>query len=79
MEWLFERTIEAAAWVAFIFCVVFSIDGIWSFALWAMSLGKDGGHLSHAAYAARGFIGAALAVGVLACIDRYVFDLPADE
>ncbi len=83
MDWLFERTIELAAWVAFILCVLFLCDSIWMLAIWARSLGGDGvnvvdpsGFLAQSGQAAIKFVGAAVAMGVLACIDHYVFDIP---
>ena len=76
MEWLFERTIEVAAWFAFVLALIFCGGAVWSFILWARSSGADAQLLVKAGYAAGGFIASAIALGSLACIDRYVFDLP---
>lgn len=79
MAWLFERMIELAAWVAFILGVIFLIDAVWLLVLWAQSLRSDEPApmlLMDSAQAAAAFVLSALAMGALACIDRYVFDLP---
>lgn len=82
MEWLFERTIEIAAWVAFILGVVFLVDAGYLLVQWALSLGGEEPAarelLGQAGYAAACFVASALALGGLACIDRYVFDLPEE-
>lgn len=85
MDWLFERTIELAAWVAFILCILFFCDAIWMLVLWIQNLGgaeinavNPGGFLAQSGQAAAKFVGAAIALGVLACIDHYVFDLPEE-
>ncbi|MAT70304.1 MAG: hypothetical protein CMJ58_12365 [Planctomycetaceae bacterium] len=82
MEWLFERTIELAAWVAFILGVVFLCDAGYLLFQWVQSLGGDAPSrelLGQAGYAAACFVASALALGALACIDRYVFDLPEES
>jgi len=83
MDWLFERTIELAAWVAFILCAVFLCESIRLLVLLAQNLGGQagnpldpGGYLALSCQAAARFVGSAIALGVLACIDHYVFDLP---
>ncbi len=79
MAWLFERMIELAAWVAFILGLIFLIDAVWLLVLWAQSLRTDDPAptlLMDSAHAAGAFVASALAVGALACIDRYVFDVP---
>ncbi len=81
MDWLFERMIELAAWVAFIMGIVFLCDAIWMFALWVRNFGGEEsiGYLTKAGQASASFVGSAVALGVLACIDRYVFDLAEEE
>ena len=76
MAWLFERTIETAAWVAFILGVVFLCESVWMLVEWARNLRTDGGtdHLWQSGRAAASFVAATLAMGLLACIDHYVFD-----
>jgi len=78
MAWLFERTIELAAWVAFILCVVFLCDAVYLLIKWVQSLSDEPAQtlLLQSAQAAGAFVLSALAMGALACIDRYVFDLP---
>lgn len=86
MDWLFERTIELAAWVAFILCAIFLADSAYMLFLWVQSL--SGGeainavdtsqHLANSGQAALKFVGTAIAMGILACIDHYVFDLPEE-
>ena len=77
MEWLFERTIELAAWVALLMCIVLFGACIAALGTWIGSLFNVPDHsmLWSALYAATGFVGFALALGALASIDRYVFDL----
>ncbi|MCA9236330.1 MAG: hypothetical protein KDA44_12730 [Planctomycetales bacterium] len=82
MEWLFERTIELAAWVAFILGAVFLVDAGYLLVQWAMSLRDEIPSrelLGQAGYAASCFVASGLALGALACIDRYVFDLPQEQ
>ncbi len=81
MAWLFERTIELAAWVAFILGVVFLVCAGYYFVhgvkLWWEGNGVEAPDLlMQACLSASWFVLSALAVGALACIDRYVFDLP---
>ena len=81
MDWLFERTIELAAWVAFILAIVFLCDAIWMLFQWLRDFRAEGSanYLARSGQAAIKFVGSALALGILACIDRYVFDLLEDE
>jgi Na+-driven multidrug efflux pump len=81
MAWLFERMIEAAAWVAFILGLVFLADAVILLIQWARSWGDsaDTALLAQSGTYAAMFVAAALAVGALACIDRYVFDLPEQD
>ena len=81
MEWLFERMIELAAWVAFILGIVFLCDAVWMLVQWVRSLfggEADTVFLTQAGQAAGAFVLSALAMGALAVVDRYVFDLPED-
>lgn len=82
MAWLFERLIELAAWVAFILALVFLAGAGFYFVigvkLWWNGNGAEAPDvLLQAAMAASAFVLSALSMGGLACIDRYVFDLPA--
>jgi hypothetical protein len=81
MAWLFERMIELAAWVALILGIVFLCEAVYSLYQWILVFrapdeapGQQWLHQS--AQAAGAFVLSALAVGALACIDRYVFDVP---
>jgi len=78
MDWLFERMIELAAWVAFILGIVLLCDAVWMLVLWAKSFRDvaDADLLAQSGQSAGAFVLSALALGALACIDRYVFDLP---
>lgn len=77
MAWLFERMIETAAWVAFILGIVFLCESIWMLVQWVQNMNVEGGtdYLQQSGQAAASFVAAALAMGALACIDRYVFDI----
>lgn len=81
MDWLFERMIELAAWVAFVLGVVFLCDALWMLGHWASDMRGEGSvnYLASSGQAAIKFVGSALALGFLACIDRYVFDLPEEN
>jgi hypothetical protein len=78
MEWLFERMIELAAWVAFILGVVFLCEAVYLLIEWIRSLRGDPapGLIIQSGQAAGKFVASAVAMGLLASIDRYVFDLP---
>jgi hypothetical protein len=81
MAWLFERMIELAAWVAFIIGIAFLVSAIVFFVQaaslwWSGNAAEAPDPLLQAGIAASWFVLSALAVGALACIDRYVFDVP---
>jgi len=78
MDWLFERMIELGAWMAFILGVIFLCDAIWMLVQYTQNFNGEGSarFLAQSGQAAIKFVGASLAMGVLACIDHYVFDLP---
>jgi hypothetical protein len=81
MAWLFERMIELAAWVAFGLGIIFLIDAVYLLVQWArlwLTGDATGNMLFQSGRAAAGFVASALAMGALACIDRYVFDLPEE-
>ena len=80
MAWLFERTIEVAAWVAMIVAWVAAGLAIYWFVRWCGTLQLDTPDhemLCHSAKAAGACVGFAVALGALACVDRFIFD--ADE
>jgi hypothetical protein len=79
MEWLFERVVELAAWVALILGLVFLFEAGYLLFEWVRSLSNQNPSqdlLFQAAQSAGAFVLSALAMGALACIDRYVFDVP---
>lgn len=76
MLWLFERTVEFAAWVAMIAAWLSAVlAAVWLVG-WFSTLrtGADFELLRSSAQASGAFVGFAIALGVLACIDRYIFD-----
>ncbi|MEM6328709.1 MAG: hypothetical protein AAF790_00515 [Planctomycetota bacterium] len=81
MAWLFERTVEAAAWVAMLAAWVSLGVAVYWFAQYCGSYktGADVQLLYEAAAAAGAFVGFALALGGLACVDRFLFDADEDE
>lgn len=79
MDWLFERMIELAALVAFVLAVIFLIDAGYLLVLAVVAWTNEDPvvpRLLQSAQAAGAFVLSALSMGVLACIDRYVFDAP---
>ncbi|TWT47448.1 hypothetical protein [Botrimarina hoheduenensis] len=76
MAWVFERTVEAAAWVALV--VAWSSLGLalyWMYQWFGtLQTGADFQLLRDATKAAGAFVGFALALGGLACVDRFLFD-----
>lgn len=79
MAWLFERTVEVAAWVAMLVAWASLALAVWWFFLFIATLGSDPDYqlLRDGTKAAGAFVGFALALGGLACVDRFLFD--ADE
>lgn len=79
MSWLFERTVECAAWVAMIVAWVSAALAVWWLMRWCGTLQTEPDHelIRSSAKAAGAFVGFALGLGGLACVDRFLFD--ADE
>jgi hypothetical protein len=84
MQWLFERTVEIAAWVAMIVAWVSAVLAAVWLVRWFGTLGTDPVQpwgnvdlLRDSAKAAGAFVGFAVGLGILACVDRFIFD--ADE
>ena len=80
MAWLFERTVECAAWLALIVTwasVGLAIYFIVRFSGTLQADEVDYQLLRDAAKSAGAAVAFALALGGLACIDRFLFD--ADE
>ncbi len=81
MAWLFERTVEVAAWVAMLVAWASLGLAIYWLMLWfaTVQTGADYGLLRDATKAAGAFVGFALALGGLACVDRFLFDADQGE
>ncbi len=80
MAWLFERTVECAAWLALIVTWASAGFAIYYFVRFCGTLQADEVDyylLRDAAKSAGAAVGFALALGGLACVDRFLFD--ADE
>jgi multisubunit Na+/H+ antiporter MnhB subunit len=83
MAWLFERTVEAAAWVALVVAwVSLGLSIYWIYLFLGTAFATEFANanfdaLRNSTKAAGAFVGFALALGALACIDRFLFD--ADE
>ena len=79
MAWLFERTVEAAAWVALLVAWASLALGLYWLYLFVATLGTEPDYqlLRDGTKALGAFVGFALALGGLACVDRFLFD--ADE
>jgi hypothetical protein len=84
MQWLFERTIEIAAWVAMIVAWISAVLAAVWLVQWFGTLGTDPaepwgdvGLLRDSAKAAGAFVAFSVGLGILACIDHFLFD--ADE
>lgn len=79
MAWLFERTVELAAWIAMIVAWISFGLAIYWLVRWCGTLQSEPDFmlLRDAAKSAGAFVGFSLALGGLACVDRFLFD--ADE
>jgi len=79
MAWLFERTIEVAAWIAMIAAWVSAGFAATWLVRWfgTLQTGADAALLVHSGWAAAACVGFAVALGALACVDRFIYD--ADE
>jgi hypothetical protein len=76
MAWLFERTIELAAWVAMIVAWVCAVLAVTWIVRWfgTLKTGAENELLWASARAAAAFVGFTLALGLLAAVDRFIFD-----
>ncbi|MCI0493053.1 MAG: hypothetical protein L0Z07_08965 [Planctomycetes bacterium] len=79
MRWLFERTIELAAWAALIAAWISAVLSVWWLVDWVgtLRIQPDYELLCESGKAAAAFVGFSVALGALASIDRFIFD--ADE
>jgi hypothetical protein len=77
MAWLFERTVELAAWVALVVAwISLALSAYWMFHFLGTAGLEEPDYelLRSSTKAAGAFVGFALAIGLLACIDRFLFD-----
>jgi len=77
MAWLFERTIEVAAWIAMILAWVSAGLAVMWLVKWCGTLQTDAPDyemLRASAKAAGACVASAVALGALACVDRFIFD-----
>lgn len=80
MAWIFERTVEVAAWLALIVTWISIGLAVYFFVKWCGTLRADEVDyylLLDAAKSAGAAVAFALALGGLAVVDRFLFD--ADE
>ena len=76
MAWMFERTVEVAAWVAMVVAwasLGFAIYWFYQFVATANS-DPNYEYLRYTTQSAGAFVGFSLALGGLACVDRFLFD-----
>lgn len=81
MAWIFERTVEAAAWVALVVAWCSLGLGLWWLYRWIGTLQTepDFALLRDATKAFGAFVGFSVALGLLACVDRFLFDVDPDQ
>jgi hypothetical protein len=80
MAWLFERTVEVAAWMAMLAAWVAAGITIYGLVVFFQVWHKDSLNLALLAdtgRAAGACVAFAVALGALACVDRFIYD--ADE
>ncbi|MEO1496485.1 MAG: hypothetical protein AAFV43_04980 [Planctomycetota bacterium] len=80
MAWIFERTVETAAWVSLVVAWASLGLGLWWLMLWFGTLQTEPDYqlLRDATKSLGAFVGFSVALGVLACVDRFLFDAEAD-
>lgn len=80
MAWLFERTVEVAAWIAMVAAWVAAGVTVYGLVVCIRTAAEDSfqlGLLVDTGKAAAACVGFAVALGALACVDRFIYD--ADE
>lgn len=80
MAWLFERTVEVAAWMAMVAAWVaaaVTVYGLVEFFRTWQSDSMNLGLLADTGRAAGACVAFAVGLGALACVDRFIYD--ADE
>jgi hypothetical protein len=77
MAWLFERTVEVAAWFAMVAAWVAAAITIYGLVIFFRNWQADSMNLSLLAdvgRAAGACVGFAVGLGALACVDRFIYD-----
>ena len=77
MAWLFERTVEVAAWMAMLAAWVSAGITIYGLVIFFQTWRNDGfslGLLAGTVWSAGACVGFAVALGALACVDRFIYD-----
>jgi hypothetical protein len=82
MAWLFERTVEVAAWVAMVAAWVAAGITIYGLVVFFRTWQSDGVSLALLAdtgWAAGAWVGFAVGLGALACVDRFIYDADSSK
>jgi len=78
MAWLFERTVEVAAWVAMVAAWVAAAVTVYGlvvfFRAWQEAGSINLGLLADTGRAAGACVAFAVGLGALACVDRFIYD-----
>lgn len=77
MAWLFERTVEVAAWVAMAAAWVAAAVTVYGLVVFIRAWQADSinlGLLADTGRAAGACVGFAVGLGALACVDRFIYD-----
>lgn len=80
MAWLFERTVEVAAWMAMVAAWVAAAVTVYGLVVFFRTWQSDSmnlGLLADTGRAAGACVAFAVGLGALACVDRFIYD--ADE
>jgi hypothetical protein len=77
MAWLFERTIEVAAWMAMVATWVAAAMTVHALVIFFQAWSEEGLNLAlltQAGRSAGACVAFAAALGALACVDRFIYD-----
>lgn len=78
MAWLFERTIEVAAWIAMLATWVAAALTVQALVIFFQAWSAEGSLnlalLTQAGHSAGACVAFAAALGALACVDRFIYD-----
>lgn len=80
MAWLFERTVEVAAWMAMVAAWIAAAVTVYGLVVFFRTWQDDSmnlGLLADTGRAAGACVAFAVGLGALACVDRFIYD--ADE